>query len=49
MSALPWVFGEDTAVTPDKFCSIEQQEELLKEAERLGLEIAARLEAQLAM
>ena len=26
MSALPWVFGEDTAVTPEKFCRVEDQE-----------------------
>jgi hypothetical protein len=26
MSGLPWVFGEDTAVTPEKFCRVEDQE-----------------------
>ncbi len=49
MSALPWVFGDDTAVTPDKFSSVEHQENLMQEAQQCGREIAARLKAQLAM
>jgi multimeric flavodoxin WrbA len=48
MSALPWVFGEDTAVTPEKFCRVEDQE-VWSQAQELGVEIAARLKAQLAM
>jgi multimeric flavodoxin WrbA len=48
MSALPWVFGEDTAVTPEKFCRVEDQE-VWGQAQGLGREIAARLKAQLAM
>ena len=48
MSALPWVFGEDTAVTPEKFCRVEDQE-VWGQAQELGREIAARLKAQLAM
>ena len=48
MSALPWVFGEDTAVTPEKFCRVEDQE-VWGQAQELGREIARRLKAQLAM
>ena len=48
MSALPWVFGEDTTVTPEKFCRVEDQE-VWGQAQELGREIAARLKAQLAM
>jgi multimeric flavodoxin WrbA len=48
MSALPWVFGEDTAVTPEKFCRVEDQE-VWGQAQEVGREIAARLKAQLAM
>jgi hypothetical protein len=48
MSALPWVFGEDTAVTPEKFCRVEDQE-VWGQAQELGREIAARLKGQLAM
>ncbi|MDJ0624420.1 MAG: flavodoxin family protein [Desulfocapsaceae bacterium] len=43
MSALPWIFGEDTEVTPEKFCSVEGQDELWQEGRRLGEEIAERL------
>jgi multimeric flavodoxin WrbA len=48
MSALPWVFGEDTRVTPEKFCQVEDQE-VWGQAQELGREIAARLKAKLAM
>ena len=48
MSALPWVFGEDTAVTPEKFCRVEDQE-VWGQAQKLGREIAARLKARLTM
>jgi multimeric flavodoxin WrbA len=48
MSALPWVFGEDIAVTPEKFCRVEDQE-VWSQAQELGREIADRLKAQLAM
>lgn len=43
MSALPWVFGDDTEITPDKFCKVEEQLETWKEAEKIGHEIANRL------
>ncbi len=43
MSALPWVFGEDTEVTPDKFCKAEEQKETWQQAAQLGKEIADRL------
>jgi len=49
MSALPWVFGEDTKVTPDKFCKVEDQTETWEEAERLGRRLASRLKEQLNM
>jgi multimeric flavodoxin WrbA len=48
MSALPWVFGEDTAVTPEKFCRVEDQE-VWGQAQAVGREITARLKARLAM
>jgi len=48
MSALPWVFGEDTKVTPEKFCRVEDQE-VWGQAQELGREITRRLKAQLAM
>lgn len=44
MSALPWIFGADTTITPGKFCKVEDQNETWSEAEKLGKEIAARLE-----
>ena len=27
MSSLPWIFGDDTEVTPEKFCNVEDQTE----------------------
>ncbi len=49
MSALPWVFGDDTEVTPEKFCQVESQAETWGEAHRLGKEINNRLRQQHAM
>jgi len=49
MSALPWIFGDDVTVTPEKFCQVENQREVMEEAKRLGLEIASRLRKRLAM
>jgi multimeric flavodoxin WrbA len=49
MSALPWVFGEDVTVTPDKFCRVEDQAETWQRAQELGQEINRRLRQQLAM
>lgn len=43
MSALPWIFGEDTEVTPEKFCQVEGQQETWQQAEKLGKEITERL------
>lgn len=43
MSALPWIFGEDTEVTPEKFCKVEDQKDTWQQAENLGKEIAGRL------
>jgi multimeric flavodoxin WrbA len=49
MSALPWIFGEDTKVTPDKFCNVEDQREVWEKAESLGREIAQKLGDRLRM
>lgn len=49
MSALPWIFGEDTEVTPEKFCAVEKQDDIWSEAQRLGQEINNRLRQQQAM
>jgi len=43
MSSLPWVFGDDTTVTPDKFCKVEEQSEIWDRANRVGLEIARKI------
>ena len=49
MSALPWIFGDDTEVTPEKFSRVEDQTELWQESRRLGRGIARRLSEQLRM
>lgn len=49
MSALPWIFGDNTEVTPEKFSRVEDQTDLWQESQRLGQEIAQRLEEQLRM
>ena len=49
MSALPWIFGEDTKITPEKFSQVEDQKETWQQAESLGQEIARRLREQLSM
>jgi len=49
MSALPWIFGDDTEVTPDKFCKAEDQTETWEQAKVLGQEIAAKLGDQMRM
>jgi hypothetical protein len=49
MSALPWIFGEDTKVTPDKFCKVEDQTETWEQAKVLGQEISARIQKQMMM
>lgn len=49
MSALPWIFGDDTEVTPEKFSRVEKQTELWEESRRLGQEIARKLGEQLRM
>ena len=43
MSALPWVFGDDTEITPEKFCHVEDQKETWQKAGELGKEIAERI------
>ena len=49
MSALPWVFGDDTEVTPEKFCSVEDQTDTWEQARLLGQEIRDRLQKQTMM
>jgi multimeric flavodoxin WrbA len=49
MSALPWIFGEDTKVTPEKFSKVEDQAETWQQAQELGRQIASRLRGQLSM
>lgn len=49
MSALPWVFGDDTTVTPDKFCKVEDQSEIWDRANQLGLEIAQKIKNRVLM
>ena len=47
MSSLPWIFGDDTKVTPDKFCKVEDQTETWEQARSLGQEIRARIQKQM--
>jgi multimeric flavodoxin WrbA len=49
MSALPWIFGNDTKVTPEKFSRVEEQKETWQQAQTMGREIARRLGEQLRM
>jgi len=49
MSALPWIFGDDATVTPEKFCNVEDQTETWKQAKILGQEIARNLGDQMRM
>jgi hypothetical protein len=49
MSSLPWIFGDDTKVTPEKFCKVEDQTETWEQAKALGQEIARRLGEQMKM
>lgn len=44
MSALPKIFGEDTAVTVEKFCRVEDQEKTWQQAENLGRKMVERLQ-----
>ena len=49
MSSLPWIFGDDTKVTPEKFCQVEDQTETWERAKTLGQQIADRLKQHLMM
>ncbi|MCF8068965.1 MAG: flavodoxin family protein [Desulfobacterales bacterium] len=49
MSSLPWVFGNDTTVTPDKFCKVEDQSDVWDRANQLGPEIAQRIKNRVLM
>ena len=43
MSALPWIFGDDLTVTPDKFQQVEDQETVMEKARTAGARIADQL------
>ena len=47
MSALPWIFGDDTKVTPEKFCKVGDQTKTWEQAKTLGQQIGDRLRQQL--
>ena len=49
MSALPWIFGQDTKVTPERFCAVEDQTEVWNRAKVLGQEIAEKLSGRMKM
>jgi multimeric flavodoxin WrbA len=49
MSALPWIFGDDTQVTSDKFSNVEDQTETWEQAKILGKEIGRKLGEQMRM
>ncbi|ACN16547.1 putative iron-sulfur flavoprotein [Desulforapulum autotrophicum HRM2] len=49
MSSLPWVFGDDLTVTPDKFCKVEDQSDVWDKANQLGLEIAQKIKNRVLM
>lgn len=49
MSALPWIFGDDTRVTSDKFSNVEDQTETWEQAKILGKEIGRKLGEQMRM
>jgi hypothetical protein len=49
MSALPWIFGDDTKVTPDKFSNVEDQTETWEKAKILGKEIPHKSGEQMRM
>lgn len=49
MSALPWIFGDDTEVSPDKFSRVEDQTVVWENARKAGREIARRLKERLLM
>ena len=49
MSSLPWIFGDDTKVTPEKFCKVENQTETWEQAKVLGQEIGTRIKKLMMM
>jgi hypothetical protein len=46
LSALPWTFGDDTEVIPEKFSKVEDQTETWEQAKILGQKISARIQKQ---
>jgi hypothetical protein len=49
MSALPWIFDDDTEATQEKFSKVEDQTETWEQAKLLGQEIARNLGDQMRM
>jgi multimeric flavodoxin WrbA len=49
MSALPWIFGDDTEITAEKFSNVEDQIEVWEHAKVLGQEITRRLDGLMRM
>ena len=49
MSALPWVFGDDTTITPDKFCNVEDQSEVWDNARQIGQDMAQKIKNRVLM
>jgi multimeric flavodoxin WrbA len=43
MSALPWIFGDDLTITPDKFQQVEDQTDVMEKARKAGAALARRL------
>ncbi|KMY68581.1 NADPH-dependent FMN reductase [Desulfocarbo indianensis] len=49
MSALPWVFGQDSKITPEKFSRAEDQAEVWQQGLDLGRELGQAMRKQFAM
>lgn len=49
MSAIPWIFGQDARITPDKFRRVEDQTTVWERAHKVGKEIQNRLRSERAM
>lgn len=49
LTVLPWVFGDNTEVTPDKFCKVEDQSDVWEKANELGPEIAKKIKKRALM
>lgn len=47
MSSIPFVFGGDSIITPDKFMRVEDQSDLWKQAQELGNQLGAAIRVRL--